>query len=159
MRFNKTFGESRNTSLPDLLVTPLLLEALSARDNWEGERPEGKHRLESLKEVGALEQVLVHPLGTLKISQKVAPLNLRIDRVGSQRPSDAREFSIQEVQVENTPIPSPAPAQESFAPAQFFDLNDEEKLASPSFKNFDSGIRVGDPDKLQTDYAAAREVK
>lgn len=159
VRFNKTFGESRNTSLPDLLVLPMLLEALSARDNWEGERPEGKHRLESLKEVEALEQVLVHPLGTLKISQKVAPLNLRIDRVGSQRPSDAREFSIQEVRVENTSIPSPAPAQESFAPAQFFDLNDEEKLASPSFKNFDSGIRVGDPDKLHTAYAAAREVK
>jgi hypothetical protein len=159
VRFNKTFGESRNTSLPDLLVTPLLLEALSARDNWEGERPEGRHRLESLKEVEELERILAHPLGTLKISQKVAPLNLRIDRVGSQRPSDAREFSIQEVQVENTPIPSPAPAQESFAPAQFFDLSDEEKLASPSFKNFDSGIRVGDPDKLQTAYAAAREVK
>ena len=54
---------------------------------------------------------------------------------------------------------TPAAAQEAFAPAQFFDLGDEEKLASPSFKNFDSGIRVGDPDRLHTAYAAAREVK
>ena len=38
----------------------------------------------------------------------------------------------------------PLAAQESFAPAQFFDLTDEEKLTSASFKNFDSGVRVGD---------------
>ena len=29
---------------------------------------------------------------------------------------------------------TPPPAQESFAPAQFFDMTDDEKLASPSFK-------------------------
>jgi hypothetical protein len=53
-----------------------------------------------------------------------------------------------------------APAvQESFAPAQLFDMSDEEKLASPSFQSFDSGIRVGDPDRMHTAYAAAREVK
>ncbi|MGH7847171.1 MAG: DUF6603 domain-containing protein [Candidatus Binatia bacterium] len=155
VRFNKTFGEARNTSLPDIAVLPLLLEALSADDNWEGELPERKHRLESLKDVTALDQLFVHPLGILKISQKVVPLNLRIDRLGSQRPSDAREFGIQEI----IPVPNPAPAQESFAPAQFFDMNDEEKLASPSFKSFDSGIRIGEPDKLHTAYGAAREVK
>ena len=53
----------------------------------------------------------------------------------------------------------PSSAQESFAPAQFFDLTDEEKLTSASFKNFDSGIRVGDAERLHTGYAAAREVK
>src|SRR5687768_15836538 len=30
VRFNKTFGEVRHTTLPDLLVLPLLIEALSA---------------------------------------------------------------------------------------------------------------------------------
>lgn len=159
VRFSKRFGEARNTSLPDLAVLPLLLEALSAEDNWEGEFPTRKHRLESFKEAAGSGQLIVHPLGTLKISQKIVPLNLRIDRLGSQRPSDAREFQIREVQLAGTPVPDPAPAQESFAPAQFFDMNDEEKLASPSFKNFDGGVRIGEPQRLHTAYGAAREVK
>jgi hypothetical protein len=102
----------------------------------------------------------VHPVGTLKISQKVVPLNLRIDRIGSQRPIDAREFRIEEIELgAGAATANPRPAQESFAPAQFFDMNDEEKLASPSFKNFDSGVRLGEPDRLHTAYAAARRVQ
>lgn len=84
--------------------------------------------------------------------------NIQIDRLGSQRPADARAFGIGDVHL-GTDAFSPTAAQESFAPAQFFDMGDEEKLASPSFKNFDSGIRVGDPDRMRTAYPAAREVK
>lgn len=160
IRFNKPFGEARNTTLPDLAVLPLLLAALSASDNWEGELPARKHRLESLKAIQAQTgRILVHPLGTLEVSQKVVPLNLRIDRLGSQRPSDAREFHIDEIRLESELIPNAAAVQESFAPAQFFDMNDEEKLASPSFKNFDSGVRIGEPERLHTAYAAARKVQ
>lgn len=152
VRFNKTFGESRNTTLPDLAALPLIAEALRADDNWEGELPAQRHRLESVRETAG--QLLIHPVGTLKVSQKVAPLNVPIDRIGSQRPSDAREFRIENVQ----PAPNPVPVQESFAPAQFFDMTDEEKLTSTSFKNFDSGVRVGDAERLHTGYAAARQV-
>ena len=153
VRFNKTFGETRNTTLPDVAVLPLLAAALAADDNWEGELPSQRHRLESIRETPG--ELLIHPVGTLKVSQKVVPLKVRIDRLGSQRPSDGREFQIAEVQ----PAANPLAVQESFAPAQFFDLTDEEKLTSASFKQFDSGVRVGDPERLRTGYAAAREVK
>jgi hypothetical protein len=153
VRFNKTFGEARNTTLPDVAVLPLLAAALAADDNWEGEVPAQRHRLESVREApGAL---VIHPVGTLKVSQKVAPLNVRIDRIGGQRPSDAREYHLTAVQ----PAANPLPVEESFAPAQFFDLSDEEKLSSASFKQFASGVRVGDPERLHTAYAAARKVE
>jgi hypothetical protein len=136
-------------------VLPLLAEALRANDNWEGELPRQRHRLESIREAPEItSQLLLHPVGTLKISQKVVPLNVRIDRIGSQRPSDAREFRIAQVQPEATPVTP----QESFAPAQFFDLTDEQKLTSASFKDFDSGLRIGDAERLHTGYAAARQV-
>src|SRR5688500_20335995 len=48
VRFNKTFGESRNTTLPDLVVLPLLAEALRANANWEAELPQQRHLLESM---------------------------------------------------------------------------------------------------------------
>jgi hypothetical protein len=156
VRFNKTFGESRNTTLPDLAVLPLLADALRADDNWETELPAQRHRLESIKEATELtSELLLHPVGTLKISQKVVPLNVRIDRIGSQRPSDGREFHIVNPQ---PPVTSNRP-QEAFAPAQFFDLTDERKLMSASFQDLDSGIRVGDATQLHTGYAAAREVE
>ena len=154
VRFNKTFGETRNTTLPDVPVLPLVAAALRAGDNWESELPPERHRLESIREETPGE-LLVHPVGTLKVSQKVAPLNVRIDRVGSQRPSDAREFRITPVQ----PPEIPEAVQESFAPAQFFDMSDEQKLSSASFKQFDSGVRLGDATRVHTGYAAAREVK
>jgi hypothetical protein len=156
VRFNKTFGETRNTTLQDVAVLPLLAAALSANDNWEGELPAQRHRLESVRESPeTVNELLVHPVGTLKVSQKVAPLNVRIDRLGSQRPSDGHEFRITNVQPEANPLA----VQESFAPAQFFDLTDEEKVTSASFKQFESGVRVGDPERLHTGYAAARVVQ
>lgn len=124
VRFNKTFGEARNTTLPDVAVLPLLVAALEANDNWEAELPEQRHRLESICEAPG--ELLVHPVGTLKVSQKVVPLNVRIDRIGSQRPSDGREFRIENVQ----PTANLLEVQESFAPAQFFDLTDESDFLS-----------------------------
>jgi hypothetical protein len=161
VRFNKTFGEARTSTLPDLAVLPLVVAALDARDNWAEERQADRHRLESLRALpaGASEPVRVHPVGTVAISQKVVPLNIAIDRIGAQRPSDARTFAIAAVTVGDETQDTPPSAEESFAPAQFFDLSDAEKLASPSFKTFASGVRVGDADHGRTGYAAAREVR
>ena len=161
IHFSKTFGEARNTTLPDLTVLPLVVAALTARDNWSEERPADQHRLESLRALptGAAEPVRVHPVGTLAISQKVVPLGIEIDRIGAQRPADARTFAIESVVLGTDPQGAPEATEESFAPAQYFDLSDEEKLASPSFKSFASGIRVGEASRMRTGYAAAREVK
>ena len=161
IRFNKTFGETRNTTLPDLLVLPLVKQALEARDNWVEQKPPDRHRLESLRElpVGAAEPVRVHPVGIVAISQKVVPLDIAIERIGAQRPADARTFSISAVTVNGDAQGTPPQAEESFAPAQYFDMSDADKLASPSFKNFASGVRVGDANQMRAGYAAAREVQ
>jgi hypothetical protein len=161
IRFSKTFGETRTTTLPDVAVLPLVVQALEARDNWSEAVPAERHRLESLRALpaGAAGPVRVHPVGTVAISQKVVPLNLAIDRLGAQRPADARTFTIAAVTVNGVAQPAPPAAEESFAPAQFFDLSDAEKLASPSFKTFASGIRVVDAERVRTGYAAAREVQ
>jgi hypothetical protein len=160
VRFNKSFGENKNTNLPAVEVLPALLEAFNNKDNWNGELPGRRNQLVSFKETELLlpEEILAHPVGILVISQKLVPLNITIQKFGYQKPVDAKEFRIENVLLESNST-QPAIAKEDFAPAQFFEYKDEEKLSLPSFKTFDSGIRIADLDKVDTDYAAAKDVK
>jgi hypothetical protein len=96
----------------------------------------------------------------LTVSQKVVPLNLPIDLFGNLRPADGNLFSISGVQLgESTTIANPDPAKEHFAPAQFFDKSDADKLSDKSFERYDSGIRLRENGRLKTAYAAARQVR
>jgi len=164
IRFSKTWGESRNESLPDVAVMPLLLAALNDNNNWVAELPRGRHLLVSTREVipaaGAEQHIIAQPYGVLNISQKVVPLNLSIQKFGNLRPADGNLFKISGVQVgENTSIANPEAAKEFFAPAQFFEKSDAEKLSDKSFERYDSGIRLSENGQLKSDYATARKVK
>ena len=48
---------------------------------------------------------------------------------------------------------------ELFAPAQFFDRTDAEKLAAPSFEPYDAGVRIADSEQLDSDHYAVRNVE
>jgi len=164
IRFSKTWGESRNESLPDVAVMPLLLAAMNDNNNWVAELPRGRHLLVSTKEVvpaaGGGQNIIAQPYGVLNISQKVVPLNLSIQKFGNLRPADGNLFKISGVQVgENMSIVNPEAAREFFAPAQFFEKSDAEKLSDKSFERYDSGIRLSENGQLKSDYATARKVK
>jgi hypothetical protein len=45
-----------------------------------------------------------------------------------------------------------------FAPAQFFELSDAQKLSSKSFERYDSGVKLVDSEALDANYALRREV-
>jgi hypothetical protein len=76
------------------------------------------------------------------VRQRVLPLNREIASFGSARPSGAREFRITEPRV-NGQARDLTPVSEYFAPAQFFDMPDDQKLSGPSFEMMAAGIRIG----------------
>ncbi len=159
VRFSKTFGEERNITFPDIDVMPLLEAALSATGNWQSRIPARSHLLVSLKQLEATgDAIITHPFGILEVSQKVVPLNLRIDKFGNQKSSDGNKFQIQNVKV-GAESQDTAATEEFFAPAQFFEKTDSEKLSSESFKKFDGGIRIISSEKLIADYYARRDVE
>lgn len=159
IRFNKTFGEKRDTTLPAIDVIPLLEAALSANGNWQPQIPGRSHLLVSLKQIEAdADAIIAHPFGILEISQKVVPLNIPIDKFGNQTPGDGNEFRIKDVMV-GTRAQVTADTEEFFAPAQFFEKMDSEKLSGKSFKKYDSGIRIVSSEKLNSDYYAKRDVE
>jgi hypothetical protein len=85
---------------------------------------------------------LLHPLGTLTVKQSVVPLNLDISRFGHTTPAGARRFAISSVSLGGK-NQTPDPVEDFFAPAQFFEMSDDEKLSRPSFEPMAAGVSIG----------------
>lgn len=159
VHFKKTFGEARDTRLDDVDVLPLLAAALASPGNWQAELPPQSHRLVTVKDMNPGAQTIVaHPDGILRVSQKIVPLNVTIDSFGNQRPADAREFRITNPRVEGLALAADA-VKEHFAPAQFFDRTDAEKLAARSFERYDAGIRLVESETLASSHYRRRLVE
>jgi hypothetical protein len=86
--------------------------------------------------------VLAHPLATLEVRQRVAPLDRTLDRFGSSVPSGAKRFQITLATV-GTVRTTLTPLRDRFARAQFAAMSDEAKLSAPSFEEMTSGAALG----------------
>jgi hypothetical protein len=143
VRFDKALVEGeRPAQLEAVRVEEQLIIALSDSRNWSGQLAEGERRAVTLREAGAAEQIALHPLGRLSVKQSVVPLELEIAKFGNSRPAGARMFKINSLRV-NGKDTDFSQVKDFFAPAQFLDLNEDEKLAAPSFEAMMAGISVG----------------
>lgn len=135
-----TWGDSRNTTLPPVAVMPILAGEFAKRTNWRAMLPAGSNLLVSLRKLDSSEaQFVLHPVGTLQISQRVIPLDLVLDKVGNQKPSDANRFALT---VTSPDLTKSRNLQESFAPGQFKALSDGDKLSQAAYAPQDSGIEL-----------------
>jgi hypothetical protein len=135
-----TFGESRDTSLPPVAVLPIVGGELAKSANWKAQPPPGSGLRVSLRALPPAEEALVlHPVGTLQVSQRAVPLDLRLDKVGAQKPSDANRFTLA---VTSPALTKVRDLQEPFAPAQFVDADDAHKLSQPAYEPQHSGVEL-----------------
>jgi len=144
IRVDKTLvsGEQPPGPAP-IEVLPRLQEALANPANWVAQLPAGQGQLVTLRgKVGAETDVLLHPLGTLTVKQSVVPLNLEITRFGHAVPAGERIFRINRVSLGGDEQ-APETVKDFFAPAEFFEMSDEEKLSRPSFEAQPAGVRFG----------------
>jgi hypothetical protein len=138
--FDITWGEDQRKELPPIAVMPLLTGELDKQQSWQARLPPGATLLVSLRSLEEAEAALVlHPVGTLRVSQKAVPLDVRVDKVGNQRPSDARRFSLD---VQPGGLVERGDVEERFAPAQFRDMDDAQKLSQPAFEPMHGGIEL-----------------
>lgn len=152
-----TFGERRADTLPPLAVLPALRRELQKLDSWRATPPASGRALVSLRELGDPSLLVLHPVGTLSISQRFVPLNLPLDKVGNQKPSDITRATLS---VTAGPLSVRRPARERFAAAQFRDMDDAAKLSAPAFELLESGVELapeGNP--WATGPAAQRTVR
>jgi hypothetical protein len=157
--FSHTWGNDADTTLQPIEVFPLLERELAALTNWRAELPTGNSISVSLRQLGdqAEDRLVLHPLGTLKISQRRIPLNLELDKVGNQRPSDADRFTL-DATVGGGGTHSVL--QEPFATGQFVDLGDADRLSTPGFSPEDSGVEIrAEGEQRKTSLAVKRIIR
>ena len=147
-----TIGPRRDQEgLPEANVLPKLVEALEKPENWEASLPDDEASVVSLREIETDEgKVLAHPLGTFGVRQQVVPLKgetvVTIDTFGNSRPGDYRQFDITAVRIGDdgdTRLADPPRLTEPFAPAQFLELSDSEKLERDGYEPMTAGRSIG----------------
>lgn len=155
VRFDATIGAARDQPpLPPAKVLPELVAALERAGNWEAQRPTDGRDVVTIRAIDPGTSVLVHPLGSLTVRERVIPLDVAVDRFGSARPADGRRFAVTSATTTDgmgadaLSLTAPTAVREAFAPAQFFDLTDTEKLNAPAFERLPAGYRLA-PDGVQ----------
>jgi hypothetical protein len=101
--------------------------------------------------------LVLHPFGFLDITQKIVPLGLPVQRFGATVPDRGSIFTIVDVTLGGE-MASTTATHEEFAPAQFLEMSDAEKLSRPSFEELEAGVAVGGDPLPRTDWMRHREV-
>jgi hypothetical protein len=142
--FDRTLISGEKPPLPaPVQVLPLLKQALNDPISWNAELPAGATSMVTLRDSARAGEIMAHPLGLLQIRQSVVPLKLQITRFGQTRPTETTPFSLPKVMLGGQVEGQPRDVEDFFAPAQFRDLSDDERLSSPSFEKFVAGLQVG----------------
>ncbi|MER7772294.1 DUF6603 domain-containing protein [Kitasatospora sp. NPDC096140] len=139
--FDISWGEEHNTTLPPVAVLPLLAGEFAKTEGWQTRLPSGgANALVTLRQLPDTDQLVLHPLGTLFVRQRAIPLDVRLDRIGAQRPGDGRRFSI--APAPDSGLTRVSVTGDKFAMAQFQDLDDAAKLSRPAYENQDAGLEL-----------------
>lgn len=156
--FDETFGEEKHTTLPDVAVLPLLTAEYEKVENWRTLLPAGTSTLVSLRPLDPLVDTLVlHPVGVLQVTQRLLPLDQSIAKLGNSKASDASRLALE---VAGSGLAKKADVVESFAPGQFNDLKDADRLSRPAFEPGHGGIELSSAgDVLRTGPMVRRVVR
>jgi hypothetical protein len=117
-----------------------LKQEINDNRNWKADIPDINSLYVSIKKIEQPpDKLIIHPFGVLTFSERSVPLEISINRFGIKKPKD--DINRFEIKPADAGLSS-APVTEQFAPANFFDLNDSEKLGRPSFEHMKSGFKI-----------------
>ena len=158
VHFNVTWGDAQQITEPSIPILPKIMEALGLDANWSAELPANRYNLVTLADIVPKPgQIVLQAFGAVKVSQIVMPLNLVIDKFGNNTPSDINKIDISAFRLGGI-VTGLSDEAESFAPASFKNMSDDDKLKSPSYTKEKGGVSVSDTATLFVDYAWDRDV-
>lgn len=142
-RFDESWGEKENTQLPPIQIIPILQEELGKSQNWQAIAPTSNSLLVTLRDIpkseeGEDETLVLHPVGSIRISQRALPLKITLDKVGSKKPDDAKVLDF----VPLDSFVAKSDIKENFARAQYQEMKDSKKLSSPAYEKETGGYEL-----------------
>jgi hypothetical protein len=139
-----TWGDKHQVSAPPVDAWPQLQAALQNVQNWSGSLPAGIPTPVTLSTPKADNtQIYVDPNGVLTLRERVLPLNQTLTKFGEAVPGPQTTFTLSQVQLGGQTLPFSL-VTDKFAPAQFEQMSDQDKLSRPSFDDGIAGFTVGD---------------
>lgn len=158
VRFNKSWGEEADGIETSVSLLQPMMKELEDSGSWTSVLPDRRYQLVSLKEMeDQVEVVRLAPMGSLQIQQKTMPLDITVSKYGQHKIQDISKATIQAMHISGTAIPFHM-IKNSFAPSNYKDMEDEDKLKSPSFVEEKSGVQLSDTESLTMEYAINRPV-
>lgn len=161
VKFDKTWGEERVNTLPSVDVLPLLLEELEKDTNWVSVASQTTELVTLSSVATAPNTVLIRAFGSLEVNQNVLPLDTTMERFGNYQPTDISRATIKRLTLNgvNYEDSDLTDLKNSFAPAAYKNMSDQDKLSSPSYEKQNSGVRLNATDALKFDYGINRIVE
>ncbi|WP_437494023.1 alpha/beta fold hydrolase [Sorangium sp. So ce1014] len=134
-----SFGDQPEQDvLPRVAVRRLLREALSNPGSWSAQLPATGSTAFRLREVDLPGAVVVHPLGQLTFRQRVAPLDVGLEKFGEADIDGDRTLALT-YSIGGRVQAAPQTVEDSFARGQFFHADAGQKLSQPEFERLTCG--------------------
>jgi hypothetical protein len=140
--FTLAAGDASKAALPAVTLVTELTNALADPASWSTRRSPTLAHGVALRSLPPGATPVLDPLGQLVVQQQVVPLNTSrdVDTYGGVPVAGPRRF-----QMQATLNGQPGTAVSgTFAPARYFVMSDDDKLAAPSFETMDAGMVLGD---------------
>ena len=139
---DETIGRKRVEGPPERVdASVLLVAALQDAGAWRAVPPDADASVVTLAEPADDGAVRVHPAGALEVVQRVVPLKRDLDHFGASDLSGLDRFELVKPKVGGEDATGLSDLEDWFAAAQFYDLDEDEKLSAPSFELMTSGLR------------------
>ncbi len=141
---DKTWGDESDDLAESILLVPLLKEELSVATAWQPVRRYFRQGV-AIRAVQATgERLLAHPDESLEVRQNILPLGVQLEHYGHFNSTDFRKFDLRVSggSVDTDPLP------DFFAPAQFFELTQDERLLRKSYDSYQCGVSTKGLDNL-----------
>lgn len=160
--FEETWGDNQDTQLDPIEVFPLIETEFAALTNWEARIPANNKLHVSLRQLGEAEtdQLVLHPVGRLRLSQRKVPINFTLDKVGNKKPADVNRIAVTAALPGGPGSLSVTAVQAPFAIGQYRNLDGPAQLSSAAFEPLDAGVEIGvSGAPLKTSRAVRRVIR
>lgn len=145
--FEERWGTARSLPPAAPVDAPALLRAaLADPGSWATQLPARGDAVVTLvdpkPDPAHPARVMAHPLGALTVTQRVAPLGLRLDHIEGAPVARDTVLAIDGVRIGSATPASTEPTTQVFARARFQDLSEDERLTQKTFERLPAGLAI-----------------